>query len=119
MNKMNEYIENIISVLDSIIFASDSDKLKWRKINPSTFIWDKEINSGRYRSTLQKINGPNREYYRFEIKEVENKKELLSIDTRNDDIVEERVRSLYNSVQNRAYQNDWERDNIIRELLST
>lgn len=116
---MNEYLNEIKPFINDIIHQTINESIHWKRINPSTFYWSKDVSTGRVKTTIQKVEGPKGVYFRFEVKEVELDDELILVDTREFDEIQPIIGDLYNTVKGYAYQNRNKRDDILRELLES
>ena len=116
---MNEYLNEIKPFIQDIVSKTNNGSIPWKRVNPSTLNWVKEVESGRVRTTIQRVEGPHRTFYRFEVKEVKSGEELIAVDTRELDEIQPEIEHLYHTAEHYSYQIQTKRSDILKELLES
>lgn len=116
---MNDYLYELQGFVQDLTSKTNNGLVPWKKANPTTFYWVKEVTSGNIRTIIQRINGSSSVYYRIEVTDIETDEEITSIDTRESNEIQNEIENLYYAIENKISVNQNKRRDVFRELLET
>jgi|GEM_PF-4413530 len=108
----------IIENIEKLIMATVDGKIKWKKRNPTTFLWESETSDGqRVNTIIQKIKLKETNELYFILWDTDNKKPILELAyTKSDKQTQTLLKKLYeNASGSNLFMGDVFSD-ILRDL---